>query len=211
MKAIVGSILAVGLAACAGPDDQRIGQGPITLSPQVEAAFEEYLTLDYPRVFAVDKAGRSAGYVFYPPLSERHRPGALRQMAINECEEQSKGAPCYIYAIRREIVWKGETKQPASPTTTKDRVTDLVKRLPEYGLLRHESVVQALKVYLRMPDKGAFAVSTSGTTWGWSTCDSDECQTKDLADDALKDCRGRAEGDECVLFALGDRIVWQDQ
>lgn len=106
MKLTFGVAALAFLAGCAGIEDDRIGSGPITLSPRTQAAFEEYLNVDEPLVFAVTADGRTWGY----SLCELWECQLMKEetIAIEFCRKGSDGKPCYIYAMGTKIVWRNE-------------------------------------------------------------------------------------------------------
>lgn len=64
------------------------------------------------------------------------------------------------------------------------------------------------QAYLTTAEKGFFAVSTDGKTYGYSFCPESLC-TEDAGAVALRSCRNRSKGVPCKVYAAGDRIVWQ--
>lgn len=90
------------LASC-GATDPNIGSGPITLSPGVQQALDEYLSKRDPYYFAVSTDGTVAHYTYCPDARCRRVGTAAR--AIYYCEQSGK--ECKIYARREEVVWQG--------------------------------------------------------------------------------------------------------
>jgi len=89
---------------------QHYGQGPITLSPQVQAGFEDYkrnpiTTLD----FAVSLDGEAYGYSYCPA---DHCSGNEIRIAIDACEQSARARgsvqpTCKTFAVGHRIVWDG--------------------------------------------------------------------------------------------------------
>lgn len=90
------------LVGCGGVIDPAVGQGPITLSSDVEKGFAEYQARNAPRFFAVSTNGNA----FYYSFCDVGR--CLKQVktqVIRKCESYSGGVPCKIYGSRGEVVW----------------------------------------------------------------------------------------------------------
>jgi hypothetical protein len=82
---------------------------PPTLSPRVQAYFEQYMGESNPLMFVVSTDGRAAQYRYCPVGFDRCYPvsGAPKSELFRECEKKSGGVPCHVYAVGRRIVWKG--------------------------------------------------------------------------------------------------------
>jgi len=109
-------LLPVLLAGCATRQEltQYTGHGPITLSPQMELAWEQrYLALGTPRAFAVSQDGKMAAWNGCPVKEQR--VGNTNYVceythmivkAVTECQTKSNGAPCFLYGWVGKVVWK---------------------------------------------------------------------------------------------------------
>ena len=100
-------LLAMGLVtltACESAD--QIGQGPITISPGLHAAIEQYKDQRNPRYFAVSENGNASAAATCPFV------GGCRNITadevINVCEERSGGVPCKIFARGTKVIWNGD-------------------------------------------------------------------------------------------------------
>lgn len=190
--------------ACAG-DDDRIGSGPVTLSPRIAEAPEEYLAVDTPEAFAITRDGWYAGWIHCADLA--CGPFDMMSRALELCEEVSRGTKCFIYARKRLVVWRGENRP------TREVPTAVATDVPDHVLLRNYPDIRAgYMVYLGQGNRGAFAVAANNSEWGmsWDDCPDGPCQPEDLVAEAIAACQAAASGAECLLFALGDRIVWLD-
>lgn len=96
--------LALFLAACQTTGGSTVGSGPITLSPSIQAHFDEYMSING-SMYAVAIDGRSGASYYYCPDIRCQLTIGERQKAIQNCEERSDGVQCKIYAFRKEIVW----------------------------------------------------------------------------------------------------------
>lgn len=98
------AVVVVGLPACQTVDS-RIGSGPITLSPHVQAGFERYRAHNQPHDFAVSTDGRSYHYTFCQEVDCLYD----WNQAIERCERSARkrGHRCKLYAIDGKVVWRG--------------------------------------------------------------------------------------------------------
>lgn len=95
-------ILPFFLAACPTNQDY-FGTGPISLDASNLVGFENYkragINAGY---FAVTEDGTWYGYSYCPA---GQCSGNTLMLAINSCENNSKGRECRIYAEGRTVVW----------------------------------------------------------------------------------------------------------
>ncbi|HZA66083.1 MAG TPA: hypothetical protein VE592_03985 [Geminicoccaceae bacterium] len=115
------ALLLVLCASCALKDPD-FGSGPITLSPQVRASFEEYKARDAPTYFVVTESGLGAYYVYCMGGFNCTYPTA-RMHALDRCRALYPGEECKIYAVRRSVVWR-DTDAPAATTTSQLSASD---------------------------------------------------------------------------------------
>jgi tetratricopeptide (TPR) repeat protein len=99
------------LCASCGMRDPDFGSGPITLSPQVKASFEEYKARDAPTYFVVTESGLGAYYLYCVEGFNCTFPTARRQ-ALDQCRRHYPGEECKIYAVRRSVVWQDADRAP---------------------------------------------------------------------------------------------------
>jgi tetratricopeptide (TPR) repeat protein len=99
------------LCASCGTRDPDFGSGPITLSPQVKASFEEYKARDAPTYFVVTESGLSSYYVYCAGGFNCTYPTA-RMQALAQCRRHNPGEECKIYAVRRSVVWQDADRVP---------------------------------------------------------------------------------------------------
>jgi len=86
-----------------------------------------------PTVIAISDDGQESAY-FYCPAEYRAtgcKGGHVKRKAIANCEKYSNGSPCYIFAIKRRIVWKNggektkiKTKDLKSPYVVAKKISD---------------------------------------------------------------------------------------
>jgi hypothetical protein len=96
------ALLLVCASGCARDPD--FGSGPITLSPNVEASFEEYKARDAPIYFAVSESGLGS-YYMYCDGGFSCTESTARMMVLDRCR-RNHGEECKIYAVGRSIVWQ---------------------------------------------------------------------------------------------------------
>lgn len=97
------AVLAVAAAsACAGPP---IGQGPIRLSPRVQAYYQGYRQHMNPGVFAVSADGEAFGGTVCGEFGGCR--GDDVGQALGQCRRSGK--ECFVYAIGGKVVWQGPT------------------------------------------------------------------------------------------------------
>jgi hypothetical protein len=104
--------------------DPEFGSGPITLSPQVRASFEEYQARDAPTYFVVTESGLGSYYVYCMGGFNCTYPTA-RMHALDQCRALNPGEVCKIYAVRRSVVWQDADAPHATPArqlTARDRL-----------------------------------------------------------------------------------------
>lgn len=80
------------------------GAGPITISPNVQVAFQKYLDYQSPTVFLVSADG-SYSYMTYCPYSSCATDITYTR-ALHLCEENSRKS-CKVFAEGKNIVWEG--------------------------------------------------------------------------------------------------------
>lgn len=87
--------------------DPDYGQGPLSLSYRVKANFDEYLRLSNPFTFAVSIDGNYSGWTYCPQGVAGTGCQATPHAAVSYCESASRGIPCKVYAVGRNVVWQG--------------------------------------------------------------------------------------------------------
>ena len=117
--------LCIGLPLSACQDTTGAKGPPPTFSPGVQAYFEEYMSLANPLIFVVSTDGRAVSYRYCPAHADRCLPitGGPKSELLRNCETDSGGVPCKVYAIKRRIVWKG-TPVPSSQTPKATQTPD---------------------------------------------------------------------------------------
>jgi hypothetical protein len=104
--------------------DPDFGAGPITLSPGVEASFEEYKARDAPIYFLVSENGRGSYYI-YCDGGFNCTTSAARMQALDQCRRNNAGNDCKIYAVGRRVVWQdaeAPRAMPAEQLSASDRL-----------------------------------------------------------------------------------------
>ncbi len=110
--------LALSLLCAACVADPDAGTGPLTLSPGVEASFQEYVDRDAPLYFAVTEDGFSSSYI-YCVGGASCTSSAARMQVMDQCQRGAR-RPCKIYAIGRSVVWRAD-EQSALASATRAR------------------------------------------------------------------------------------------
>jgi hypothetical protein len=85
--------------------DADVGSGPITLSPQVKASFEEYKARDAPIYFVVTESGVGSQLSVLRGRLQLQSSEA-RMQALAQCRSHYPGEECKLYAIGRVVVWQ---------------------------------------------------------------------------------------------------------
>ena len=96
--------------------DPDFGSGPITFSPQVRAAFDDYKARDAPIYFVVSESGLDSYYVYCRGAFNCTHPAA-RMHALDQCRRNNPGEECKIYAVRRSVVWQDADASRARPAS----------------------------------------------------------------------------------------------
>ncbi len=102
MKILIPICIFVLLGACV--TDTEVGKGPITLSPRVDWAFDQYLKTTNPTVFVVSEDGNNLFYFYCD--DDVCRQNNSTYQAIKRCEEAALGQECKVYAQGRNVVWE---------------------------------------------------------------------------------------------------------
>src|SRR5690625_1734343 len=118
--ALIGIFL--GVPGCTSLHEaDRVGEGPLTLSPIVADGFERFQREYSTGYFAVSADGTAGGYSGCPAVYDRCWGAATVGKAIAQCEKRSGGTPCYTFAIDHRIVWRGydgaRAKERSRPAT----------------------------------------------------------------------------------------------
>ena len=98
------------LAGCAllqGCGGDAIGQGPIVLSPAVQAHYDEYLHSTKPGAFVLSEGGSFWSYC----ASTDCRPGDV-QLAMRLCRSNGND-DCKVYDVGGRVVWRQDLPAPA--------------------------------------------------------------------------------------------------
>jgi len=115
-------VLGLLCTACA-PGNADFGSGRITLSPQVQASFEEYKTHDAPLYFVVTESGTGSFYIYCEGGFGCTR-SITRQTALERCRRNNPGQDCKIYAVGRAVVWQdADAPRPTPQLSAKDQLT----------------------------------------------------------------------------------------
>jgi len=106
---LLAATAAVGCQASGrGPAIEALyGRGPLTLSATAQRAWTRYLAHFNPQAFAVTADGVHYGWS-HCPSQNCLAPETGIEEAMTYCRAESPGPPCHLYAIGREVVWRGE-------------------------------------------------------------------------------------------------------
>jgi len=210
MLRILAVALVVILGGCVTNSlNERYGSGDIELSRAFNSKFAEYLDGN-PLAFAVTADGYTS-YSYYFCPEARCEISDYGWRAINDCEKQSKGAECSIYAVRDNIVWRGADGNNAG-TIWSDlpAVTTLPSAQSEIPLDEKSRATirkynEAMKGNSRL--HGALAVSLNNrVVYAFYAYKNPEQSKKLSAHDAIWFCE-RETGQECRLLALDRNSV----
>ena len=113
-------------------DIAGIGTGRLWLASYVATAYEQFKKSPDRKFFAVAKNGRAYGY------------SSRWEKAIAWCEKFSRGVPCFLYADRNGVLWKGEVTILESVS---DYITRTAPPIPPEGPSRPVTLIQC-----RLPD-----------------------------------------------------------
>ena len=104
---ILAFCIALPLSACQATLDAH--RPPLAFSPFAHDAFEQYLAELKPILFVVSNDGRVVKYTYCPAFADNCRPvsGPTKSKILKDCEVDSGGVPCGVYAVGRRVVWKG--------------------------------------------------------------------------------------------------------
>ncbi|WP_425403880.1 hypothetical protein [Hwanghaeella sp.] len=205
MRQTLAILVLVLLSGCVTNSlNERYGSGQIQLSHALESKFAEYLEGN-PLAFAVTPDGfTSYSYYFCPEAKCEVSDYGWR--AIHDCEKNSKGQACYIYAVKHSIVWQGvrgnqETVKwedlPAIET-----IPTAQRAVPLDG--RNLSTIRKYNDLMRQSSRrhGALSVSSDNKLFYAFYAYKNPEQSKKLsAHDSIWFCQ-RATKRECSLFAL---------
>jgi hypothetical protein len=97
---LITPILAISLSGCIS--DPLVGKGPIKLSPNTQAGFEEYQKEFKPGHFAVAVDGGAYSYNYCRGRCTK----SSKMHSIHRCEQYSDGVPCKIYGAKGKVVWE---------------------------------------------------------------------------------------------------------
>lgn len=163
------TIFLAGCGLLQGCDGGAIGQGPIELSPAVQAHYDEYLHSTKPGAFVLSEGG---SFWSYCPSTDC-RPGDV-QLAMRLC--RSKGnEDCKIYDVGGRVVWRQDLPAPAGVPTAAARDTTVSAEV-QAGRDRNAAKVDcarqlkgALSTELRAQLAAELAVKESRGPW--TLCD----------------------------------------
>src|SRR4051812_21718271 len=103
MPNMIRALVAAGFASLIACRQDYIGQGPITLSPELRAYYDEYRAKMNPGAFAISKDGEAAAYSYCPEFGGCR--GSEISGALASCRRRAF-SPCYIYDIDGRVVWR---------------------------------------------------------------------------------------------------------
>lgn len=116
---IIVSCLAVILLVGCQTGQAPIGQGPITLAPQVSKYYKAKYLKNGPVVFFVSEDGGYATYVWCPQTAMCSTRGGAKWSAWSDCEEKS-GKKCFIFDEDGSVVWEGAVSYDRPTTVSRN-------------------------------------------------------------------------------------------
>ncbi|WP_155957764.1 hypothetical protein [Fodinicurvata sediminis] len=102
------------LSSCQLQNADKVGHGDITMSQDVQSAYQSYRSSYQTGYFAVSENGKASGWTGCQTVYDGCWGVVTAQKAIDECEKYSNGVPCYTYGINHRIVWEGDVSEPDS-------------------------------------------------------------------------------------------------
>ena len=192
------AVLALFVSGCQ-VTTQGAGEGPISLTSNVEARFQGYLANPGGEYFAVSTDGRNYGYsVCASGRFECAESGG--SVALRSCRARSDGAPCKIYAVGENIVWQGVTRDP--------KTTKVAIEVGRGAITLTPRAQKYFDEYLSFPHPEYFAVSSDGNYLGYSFCRNPPCLSPGLKEMAVSMCVRDIGRNECYIYAVGRKVVW---
>ncbi|WP_155992384.1 hypothetical protein [Fodinicurvata fenggangensis] len=130
----VVTISSIILSSCQLQNADKVGQGDITLSSDVQSAYQSYRSSYQTGYFAVSEDGETYGGYGCPSVYDGCSGVVTAQKAINRCEKASNGVPCYTYGINHRVVWEGDiSEQDSAGRTTKQSNASTQKKFSNSG------------------------------------------------------------------------------
>ncbi|MBP2228629.1 putative caspase-like protein [Azospirillum agricola] len=169
------------------------------VSAKARAALANYPTLPSPKALAISERG---GYAYFTNRAGGRTEEDVKRAALQFCQHQAK-APCTLYAVGDSVVpASGKEFVPmpveiaGSGAFDPARVPFVTDRTREVGMVN----------YQRNPGNKALAVTLTGR-WGaaWN-----RGSAKDARAAALEKCAQLSGDEECMLYAVNDRIVFDE-
>ncbi|MFD2205522.1 hypothetical protein [Kiloniella antarctica] len=203
MKQIMVLVLLLFVVGCkSATTSSLVGSGPITLSASAQKSYEKYLKSN-PRAFAVTNDGRTSwGWYYCRDIQCRGTKLQSMPKAIKVCQKYSNGKPCRIYDIGGKIVWDQNVKPEKEIKVDlydpkKFEISDGQKTA--FG--RYLDLVSIKDSDINL----AFAISKDGHTA--RSRSKEIAPYNKLKQTVLEICRAKSSDEECVLYAINDKVV----
>ena len=196
---IFGVLAALLLSGCQSTN-QQAGEGPITLSPSVESRLQTYLANPGSSFFAVSTNGKHHAFSYCADGNVCEEDGG--GVALRACRERSQGVPCKIYAVGNRIIWQGAANSG-------QRIEKVKTDIGSGPLTLFPSAEDLYRQYLEKPNPEYFAVARDGLGAGASFCKNVPCTSPGAKELAIANCLQRYPNAECLIFAIGRKVVWQ--
>ena len=206
--AAAGVLIAAG---CQTTEDYA-GSGPITLAPHIEEHFQKYLGEENGYAYAVAVDGRSGAGFVYCKENVCSQGTDRRWSAIETCEKFSKGVPCKVYAVRKEIVWNFGGEKPDLSSRNVDLGSPPQDRLHTERVWLNLEQRSAFRDYLKTLQRGEYPVGVYLTSddgsYAWQTGRRAEAAVERAYKTALERCREHSKlPHTCRVFAIGNRLA----
>ena len=196
----------------------NIGSGPVKLHPDCVQQFNEYISLQrsgelstYYFAYSVSTGGTCGWYATEESLN------TAMNVSLSQCSKAAIAnnfPKCKIFAKNRSIVWNWD----ALPDYLKGgrntiNFTDVEAKIGKGKVELSEEVQYYFDDYMKIVKSGAteysvFAISADGKHFKTSY------STKDLSDiakrQATANCMTANYGNQCYLYAINDKIIWQE-
>lgn len=170
------------------------------LSSKAKQSVGRYADLPGPKALAISQHGH---YAYFSSKSSPRTEEDARRNALEYCQYLAK-SPCMIYALGDAVVADPKGRFAATPVEIQGsgrfdptRVPFVSSRTREVGMSN----------YAKNPGSKAVALTPTGqwaTSWG-------KASVEDARDAALERCEERNGKGECMIFAVDETVVFDDE
>lgn len=170
------------------------------LSAKSRTSVARYDDLPGPKALAISRHGH---YAFFSNKSSPRTEEDVRRNALEYCQYMSK-SPCMIYAVGDQVVADAKADFAATPVDIQGSGRFDAARVPFVSARTREV---GMANYVKNPGSKAVALTPTGqwaTVWGKESVD-------DAREAALERCEERNGKGECMIYAVDDIVVFDDE